>query len=112
MSAFRTAAQERSIIFSVSPQWTQLPRPRKLRVLASTWATRQGVSAAGGGASIWSWPQDWRLNGGSKFAKKDPTHRRSLTILDSLQGRSPCEEESGYKPMHKNPDPTHYERKA
>jgi len=33
--------------------------------------------------------EDWRLNGGSKFAKK----------------------EAGYKPMHKNPDPTHYERK-
>ncbi|CAE8625649.1 unnamed protein product [Polarella glacialis] len=33
--------------------------------------------------------EDWTLNGGSKFAKG----------------------ERSYKPMHKNPDPTHYERK-
>ena len=31
--------------------------PESSGFLASTWATRQGVSAAGGGASIWSWPQ-------------------------------------------------------
>lgn len=33
--------------------------------------------------------EDWRLNGGSKFLKGDRS----------------------FKPMHKNPDPTHYERK-
>jgi len=33
--------------------------------------------------------EDWKLNGGRRFAKS----------------------ERSYKPMHKNPDPTHYERK-